>query len=163
MVGEIQMSPVAASPELEELTLIPMGAARLRISMFPVAAGTGKGKKWNPNPRILLASCSTPAAPPGAPGFDWGGHQGATEWIEFRYPFPMSARTASVKWAEGLTPAKWRLQWWDGKAWRDAQAWTTAAQMSFKPVQATIFRLEAQMEPRRGAKLVNWSFGPATE
>jgi hypothetical protein len=163
LIGEIQKSPVAASPEAEELTLIPMGATRLRVSMFPVAASDGMGNKWEANLPILLASHAAPATPPGAAGFDWNGQRGTAEWIEFRYPFPKSVRTAAVTWANSLAPAKWRIQWWDGKLWRVAQDWTSTSPMAFKPVQANVFRLEAQLEPRRGAKLMNWSFGAATE
>jgi hypothetical protein len=41
LVGLLQDSPVKSSEPLEEITLIPMGAARLRISSFPVL---GKGE-----------------------------------------------------------------------------------------------------------------------
>ena len=36
MVGELPQSPAASSDPVEEITLIPMGCARLRISAFPV-------------------------------------------------------------------------------------------------------------------------------
>jgi hypothetical protein len=36
MVGELPVSPAASSGPVEEITLIPMGCARLRISAFPV-------------------------------------------------------------------------------------------------------------------------------
>jgi hypothetical protein len=35
MVGPLPQSPVATAEPLEEVTLIPMGAARLRIASFP--------------------------------------------------------------------------------------------------------------------------------
>jgi len=38
MVGLLQQSPVRSAEPVEEITLIPMGAARLRISMFPTIA-----------------------------------------------------------------------------------------------------------------------------
>jgi hypothetical protein len=41
LVGKLQLSPVRSSQPLETVKLIPMGAARLRISSFPViSAGT---------------------------------------------------------------------------------------------------------------------------
>ncbi|TDX01496.1 beta-L-arabinofuranosidase domain-containing protein [Dinghuibacter silviterrae] len=40
LCGVLPQSPVQTAAPVEELTLIPMGAARLRISAFPVAAGT---------------------------------------------------------------------------------------------------------------------------
>jgi hypothetical protein len=36
MVGKVPVGPVATSEPLEEITLIPMGCARLRISVFPL-------------------------------------------------------------------------------------------------------------------------------
>jgi hypothetical protein len=36
MVGKVPVGPVATSEPLEEITLIPMGCARLRISVFPM-------------------------------------------------------------------------------------------------------------------------------
>ena len=41
LVGKLQPSPVKSDQPAETVTLIPMGAARLRISTFPVI---GEGK-----------------------------------------------------------------------------------------------------------------------
>jgi hypothetical protein len=38
MTGELPASPVSSDQADEEITLIPMGCARLRISVFPVLA-----------------------------------------------------------------------------------------------------------------------------
>jgi hypothetical protein len=37
LCGELPMSPVESTEPEEEITLVPMGAARLRISAFPIA------------------------------------------------------------------------------------------------------------------------------
>jgi hypothetical protein len=37
LVAPLPMSPVAAAGPVQDISLIPMGAARLRISAFPVA------------------------------------------------------------------------------------------------------------------------------
>jgi len=42
LVGELQDSPVLSAEPLEDIELIPMGAARIRISAFPVI-GEGEG------------------------------------------------------------------------------------------------------------------------
>jgi len=39
MVGKLPVSPVQTSSPLEDITLIPMGCARLRISSFPAVSG----------------------------------------------------------------------------------------------------------------------------
>jgi hypothetical protein len=46
LVEELQQSPALTNEPLEELTLIPMGAARLRISAFPVAEDSPEGFDW---------------------------------------------------------------------------------------------------------------------
>ena len=43
MVPKLQPSPVRSAEPVEELTLIPMGAARLRVSMFPVIGNHDDG------------------------------------------------------------------------------------------------------------------------
>jgi hypothetical protein len=41
MIGSLQDSPIRSDAPLETVTLIPMGAARLRVTAFPVI-GTGE-------------------------------------------------------------------------------------------------------------------------
>lgn len=47
LCGELQASPAQSDEPVERVTLIPMGAARLRISEFPTVAPAGQGKRWN--------------------------------------------------------------------------------------------------------------------
>ena len=44
LVGKLQPSPVKSSAPVETITLIPMGAARLRISSFPVVGEGRRGR-----------------------------------------------------------------------------------------------------------------------
>ncbi len=46
LVGKLQDSPVKSDEAAETITLIPMGAARLRISMFPVIGSGSDAKEW---------------------------------------------------------------------------------------------------------------------
>jgi hypothetical protein len=46
MAGLLQMSPVRATTPVEEITLIPMGAARLRISAFPHVGEGPSAHDW---------------------------------------------------------------------------------------------------------------------
>lgn len=48
VVAPLQDGPVRAEGAAETVTLIPMGAARLRITSFPKAASDGRG--WTPEP-----------------------------------------------------------------------------------------------------------------
>jgi hypothetical protein len=46
LIGEVQPSPVKSSEPIEEVTLIPMGCARLRLSAFPVIGEGPEGLEW---------------------------------------------------------------------------------------------------------------------
>ncbi|MCX6997021.1 MAG: glycoside hydrolase family 127 protein [Kiritimatiellaeota bacterium] len=46
MVGQVQDSPIRSDEPSETVTLIPMGAARLRISAFPVIGSGPEARTW---------------------------------------------------------------------------------------------------------------------
>ncbi len=50
LVGKLQPSPVYSDQPSETVTLIPMGAARLRISSFPVIAQKADAHRWTETP-----------------------------------------------------------------------------------------------------------------
>jgi len=143
--GEIQTSPVKTDRPAEDIELIPMGAARLRITMFPVAGGE---TRWEPNTPIVLASHATHEDPPDREGFRFGGVRGTKAWIEYRYPWPKTVRRAEPVWGEGNAPQSWRVLVESGGAWKP---WDGA------PAETQAVRLEVEMAPRRGVELKKWS------
>src|SRR6202022_1511206 len=46
LVGLLQDSPAKSKQPTEDITLIPMGAARLRIASFPVISGGPEATPW---------------------------------------------------------------------------------------------------------------------
>jgi DUF1680 family protein len=46
LVGKLQSSPVKSDQPMESVTLIPMGAARLRLSALPVVGKGGEAHEW---------------------------------------------------------------------------------------------------------------------
>ena len=52
-VGELQQSPISSDEPEEEITLIPLGCARLRISSFPVIGEDDEARKWEPQPESV--------------------------------------------------------------------------------------------------------------
>jgi len=54
LVGLLSESPVKSEEPVEDITLIPMGAARLRISAFPVIDNGPAGRSWKTPPEPAL-------------------------------------------------------------------------------------------------------------
>lgn len=144
LAGELQPSPVPAAAEIEEITLIPMGAARLRISMFPVA---GAGARWDGNPPVAFASRASHEDPPGRRGFRFAGARGTKEWLEYRYAWPKTVRRAAPVWGAGAAPASWRVLVEEQGSWRE---W------SGEPFETRKVRLEVELAPRCGVELAEW-------
>jgi len=66
LVGLLSESPVKSSEPVEEVTLIPMGCARLRISAFPVIDNGPDGRPWKTPPEPVLPN--KPRVRPAKPG-----------------------------------------------------------------------------------------------
>jgi hypothetical protein len=125
LLHPLQDSPVKSKEPEEEIQLIPMGAARLRISAFPLI-GTGEdAKQWVRPPRPPLAShCfendTTEALNDGRlpkssndhdiPRFTWWDHKGTrkaidnttkwtdTEWVQYDFDKPRRLTVSQVYW-----------------------------------------------------------------
>jgi hypothetical protein len=112
LIAEVQPGPVRASGEEEEITLIPMGAARLRVSVFPIYSASGR--TWDPNPPMVTTSHPSHYQPPSAmndgrtgdlsadvsvPWFIWWDAYGQTEWAQYTYSKPRRISKVSVYWA----------------------------------------------------------------
>ena len=147
MVGEVQPGPVKSNEPVEEITLIPMGAARLRISSFPQIGDGPDAHAWDGPAPIVQASASSHFEPPSAvfdglvpsnsadrsiPRFVWpqgeGGRGGeGAMWIEYRYSEPRTIGSAEVYWAADADgrgcalPVVVVAEWWDGSAWKPVE------------------------------------------
>ena len=142
----LQPSPVKVDAPDEVVELIPMGAARLRISAFPVIGTGPDAREWKapPSPPLHTASATfegdTIAAiddgilPSSShdgsiPRFTWWPRRGTTEWIIYRTPKLREVATTSVYWYDDTgagdcrTPQSWTLLYKDGD--------------TFKPVKLT--------------------------
>jgi hypothetical protein len=141
MVGALQASPVRVEGPEVPLTLIPMGAARLRISAFPVIGSGPDAKKWQAPPKPLdynptsshcwgadtvTAVCdrvSPVSSGDGSiPRLTFWDHRGTEEWVQYRFDEPTTIDHVEVYWFDDSErgncrpPASWQvLHLRDGK------------------------------------------------
>jgi DUF1680 family protein len=186
MVGEVQPGPVASEQPEEPITLIPMGAARLRISSFPQIGSGPDTRQWDGDAPIVQASSSTHFDPPSAvfdglvpansadrsvPRFVWpqSGNRAEGAWIEYRYSSPRDVSTAEVYWAADSDgrgcelPPSWSLQWWDGAAWKPVAAESPYTvdrdrfnRVRFASVHTSALRLQVPLQPRQTVGILQW-------
>lgn len=148
LIEEIQQSPVKTTEPPEDITLIPMGAARLRISAFPVAGDGPGAREWTepqrPIPQDYTARAShcwagdrTDAIGDGAeprsssdetiPRHTFWPNKGTSEWIEVSFPQRRRVESLAVYWFDDSdhggcrAPESWRLRYHDGEQWLDVQ------------------------------------------
>jgi len=144
----LQDSPVLSDDAVENVTLIPMGAARLRISAFPVAGSGSDAKRWTapqvpraPQFKASASHCfsgdSAEAMDDGMepksshdntiPRLTWWDHRGTDEWARYDFPGTKRVSRISVYWyddtGEGQCriPKSWRLTYQDGNAWKPVE------------------------------------------
>jgi hypothetical protein len=145
MVGLLQPSPALSTEPLETVTLIPMGAARLRITSFPVIGNGPDAHEWIappvPKPALYKASAShvndtdtvdaleddlpMAGSNDGAiPRFTWWDHQGTTEWVQYDLTAAKKISGVQVYWFDDTpgggcrVPASWRILSKDGDQWK---------------------------------------------
>jgi hypothetical protein len=149
LVSILQPSPALTTQPEETLTLVPMGAARLRISAFPIVSTEPSAHKWQkpqqPKPAIpatashkhsddRFEALSDGLMPKNSndlliPRFTWWDHKGTTEWVQYDLPKAINVSTVEVYWFDDRTtgggcrvPASWRLLYFAGGAWHEVGA-----------------------------------------
>lgn len=145
LCAPLQESPAISQQKLEIVTLVPMGAARLRISSFPTIGGTNASHLWvapkKPVPAAYKTSAShsfqgdtmnalsdglLPAASndESVPRFTFWPHKGGAEWVQYDFDTPRSVTEVGVYWfddtgkGECRVPKSWRVMYPDGDSWR---------------------------------------------
>jgi hypothetical protein len=144
LVGLLQESPARTSEPEETITLIPMGAARLRVSSFPTVTTDSGGHVWLPPPKPrsidyaisvsfvnrydskeAVADGFEPASSQddGVAKLTWWNHRGTKEWVQYDFASGRTVGSASVYWyddgeEEGCrVPRLWRLLYRSGETW----------------------------------------------
>jgi hypothetical protein len=138
LVDVLQDSPVRTAEPQETVTLIPMGAARLRIAAFPRVSTDAGARAWQPPPEPKFKAAashvhsgdSPDAVCDGVepknsgdltiPRFTWWDHKGTAEWIAARFDKPRTVSSVGVYWFDDTgrgrcrVPQSWRLVYRDG-------------------------------------------------
>ena len=149
LVGLLQNLPAKTSEPIEAIELVPMGAARLRISAFPTVSGEPNAITWiappKPRPAIpaeashvfegdsleALSNGSVPvsSADQSIPRFTWWDHRGTAEWVEYHFPKARTISQIRVYWFDDQPiggqcriPESWVLKYRDGDTWKDVQS-----------------------------------------
>jgi hypothetical protein len=136
MVSPLQQSPAKSNEPVEEIKLVPMGAARLRIASFPTIGTGSDAHEWvappKPKPAAYKASAShcfesdtvdalsdglepTNSNDHSIPRFTWWPRKGSAEWVQYDFDHPHKVERVSVYWFDDTgggscrVPASWRL------------------------------------------------------
>ncbi len=189
IVGPLQDSPVHSDEPVEDLTLIPMGCARLRLSVFPRVADEGEqGHIWEASTIVASASHTWHADTLGAlhdgllpknsndhtiPRWTCWDHLGTTEWVQYTFDQPRKVAWCEVHWFDDepsgggcRVPKSWRVLWWDGKEWqpvRNPSGYGVERdrfnRFTFEPVVTTKLRLEIRARAGFSIGILEWRCG----
>jgi hypothetical protein len=186
MAQPLQQSPIRTGEPEETIELIPMGAARLRISAFPVIGDGPDAKEWiePPPPRHEASyefddinALSDGREPQNSgdhaiPRYTWWNHKGTTEWVTYKLGASRKVSSVSVYWFDDTgagacrVPESWRLLYKDGGEWKPVanpsgypvqkDAYSTA---TFDPVTTDELRLEVKLRPQYSGGILEWRVG----
>ena len=140
LVAELQDSPVNTSSPAEQIELIPMGAARLRISAFPVYGANGikwetppvphdyeitASHVWEMDDMIAAADKIEPKSSGDqiVPRMTWWPRKGSEEWLAYKFKAPKSLERVRIYWFDDTghgqcrVPANWKVQAKEGNTW----------------------------------------------
>ncbi len=185
LVGKLEPSPVKSAEPTETVALIPMGAARLRVTAFPTI-GTGQDAHAWPVARVSPVSAShcsendtvealidgkepKSSNDQSIPRFTWWDHRGSAEWVEYAFSKPRRISAVEVYWFDDTgagscrVPQSWRLLWRRGSRWTPVAGVSSYGttpnvynRAEFTPVEALGMRIEAQLQPGVSAGILEW-------
>lgn len=188
LVGALQPSPAFSDQPSEEVTLIPLGAARLRIASFPTASSQRETRRWREDIPVVTASSPSHSYPPTAaiddviqtsvgdptaPKFLWERSERSAEWIQLTFGKPRPLSFVEVYWVDESSisgssrlPNSWKVMYWDGKQWQPVTSAgdygapdRRVARVAFSPVTTGAIRIEAELQPRFTAGIIEWRYG----
>jgi len=185
VVTVLQPSPARTTEPVETVTLIPMGAARLRITAFPTVGTGADAHDWvapvKPD-RTITASFihdDIDAVADGmepknsndqaVPRLTFWDHKGTSEWVQYDYPHPVQTSAVSVYWFDDTgagqcrVPRSWRLLTKDGDTFKPVAGATTYGtdkdgynKVTFPAITTTALKLEIQLQDGFSGGILEW-------
>jgi hypothetical protein len=185
LLGTLRQSPVLSDEPLETVTLIPMGAARLRISAFPTIGKPPCALPWAKPDEVRASASHThdsdtlealndgllpnSSSDESIPRFTWWNHKGTTEWVQYEFDKPKKLNGASVYWFDDTGHGGCRVP----KSWtvllRQNGKWVEPADVSglkvqadrfntvnFKATAADAIRLEVRLQDNFSGGILEW-------
>jgi hypothetical protein len=125
------------------------------------------------NDQIEPASSADQAVP----RFEWFGHKGTREWVQYDFAGPQSVSSVQVYWFENQKPGQeeercappqsWRLLYREDGAWKEVRGASAYGvvrdrynQVAFDPVTTSALRLDVQLEAGASAGILEWRVNP---
>lgn len=186
VIETLQPSPIKSHEPVETISLIPMAAARLRVTSFPTIGTGPDAHDWQtpvatqasfigPDPIDAMSDPEDPSSSydQGSRRFTWWNHVGTSEWVQYNLPKATLVHSASVYWYDDTghgqcrVPTSWQLLYKDGDSWKpvsNASAYGTSQnqynQVNFTPVQTTALRVQVQLQDNVSGGILRWRINP---
>ncbi|HTR42226.1 MAG TPA: LamG-like jellyroll fold domain-containing protein [Pseudomonadales bacterium] len=181
--GTVWPSPIYSTQPVQTVTLVPMGAARLRISAFPTvttnSAATHWGAPYAPSASYVNSSDTVSAMNFGLnptnsseqmTRMTWWNHEGTTEWVQASFNGLSQVSQMSVYWYDDVPtgggcnlPQSWWVEYLAGTNWvtaTGASSYGVAANtfntVTFDPVTTTAVRLYVQLQKGYSGGILAW-------
>jgi hypothetical protein len=184
IVRTLQQSPARSTQPNESLTLLPMGAQRVRITTFPRIGDGADAVEWS-IPATASASWCWGGDSVGAindgkvpsssgdqsiPRLTWWDHLGTSEWAQLAYATPINTGAVSVYWFDDTgsgqcrVPQSWQLQYLNAAgqwtAVSGASAYGTALntfnRVTFNAVTTSALRVVVQLKAGVSGGILEW-------
>jgi hypothetical protein len=185
VVGKLQPSPAKSDAPLETVTLIPMGAARLRITAFPVIGHGPDAHEWTVPalPPVTASHCYAndtveamidgrlpqKSSDHGIPRFTWWDHVGTQEWVEWKFARPRKVSAVGVYWFDDTgigrcrAPESWTLSYRAGERWVPVEgasefgvALDQFNRVTFNVVETDGLRIDVQLRREVSGGILEW-------
>jgi len=181
--GRLQPSPIVSDEPVETITLIPMGAGRLRLASFPVIGTGPDARAWEPTPPMPASYWPNPRSP----GYlrngrlptegtrtdcfkwvGWAGHAtGQLHWVRQDFDREATVSSCEIFWApEGgwlTSPEWWKLHYRDGDEWKEVELVGEYeyhpgifTRVRFEPVKTRALKIEAQTRDSKSSGIYEW-------